>query len=200
MTAVWFDLDGTLLAVDDYGAVLARACEAVGLADAARPAFLGAYRETFSERFDALASEPYADAARAGAETVDHTVDPAAFVDALLDAECAESRVPTAVYETLDALDHRIGVLTNGVRDWQTTKLAHHGLDEYVDTVVTSEAAGAHKPEPAPFELAARRLPATERWMVGDDREADVVGARDAGWQAVHVDGPASLPDAVGEL
>ena len=200
MTAVWFDLDGTLLAVDDYGAVLTRACETVGLADAARPAFLAAYRETFSERFDALASEPYLDAARAGAEAVDHAVDPAAFVDAVLDAECAESRVPTAVHETLGGLDHRVGVLTNGLRDWQTTKLAHHGLDDSVDAVVTSEAAGAHKPDPAPFELAAERLPATERWLIGDDHEADVVGARDAGWHAVHVDGPASLSDAVGEF
>jgi len=200
MVAVWFDLDGTLLAVDDYGAVLERACEAVGVVGAAQTAFLAAYQETFAERFETLASEPYLDAARAGASAVDCSVDPDAFADALLHAECVESRVPAAVHEALDALDHRVGVLTNGLRAWQTTKLAHHGLDEHVEAVVVSETAGAHKPDPAPFAVAAERLPATDRWLVGDDREADVAGARDAGWNAVHVDGPGSVPDAVARL
>ena len=200
MRAVWFDLDGTLLAVDDYGAVLERACEAVGITGAAQSAFLAAYRETFSEQFDALTSEPYRDAARAGDRSIDRSVDPNAFADALLHAECVESRVPAVVHETLEGLDHRIGVLTNGLTDWQATKLAHHGLDEHVDAVVASETADAHKPDPAPFEVAAERLPATERWLIGDDREADVAGARDAGWHAVHVDGPASLPSAVEQL
>jgi putative hydrolase of the HAD superfamily len=200
MAAVWFDLDGTLLAVDDYRAVLERACGAVGLAGAAETSFLAAYRETFSDRFDALASEPYRDAARAGNEAIDRSVDPDAFVDALLHAECVESRVPAVVHETLAGLDHPVGVLTNGLSEWQAAKLAHHGLDEHVDEIVTSEAAGAHKPDPAPFEVAAERLPATERWLVGDDRTADVAGARDAGWRAVHVDGPASVPEAVEQL
>jgi FMN phosphatase YigB (HAD superfamily) len=71
---------------------------------------------------------------------------------------------------------------------------------EHVDEIVTSEAVGAHKPDPPPFEVAAERLPATERWLVGDDRTADVAGARDAGWRAVHVDGPASVPEAVQPL
>jgi haloacid dehalogenase superfamily, subfamily IA, variant 3 with third motif having DD or ED/haloacid dehalogenase superfamily, subfamily IA, variant 1 with third motif having Dx(3-4)D or Dx(3-4)E len=198
--AVWFDLDGTLLAVDDYGAVLERACEAVGVTGTTQTAFLAAYHETFTEQFDALAPEPYLDAARAGDAAVDRTVDPTAFVDALLHAECVESRVPAVVPETLAGLDRRVGVLTNGLRAWQTAKLAHHGLDEHVDTVVASETAGAHKPDPAPFELAARRLPATEQWLVGDDPEADAAGARAAGWRAVHVDGPASVPDAVAQL
>jgi len=172
----------------------------VGRSGSPETSFLAAYRETFSDRFDALASEPYRDAARAGNEAIDRSVDPDAFVDALLHAECVESRVPAVVHETLDGLDCRLGVLTNGLTDWQTTKLAHHGLDEHVDEIVTSEAVGAHKPDPAPFEVAAERLPATERWLVSDDRTADVAGARDAGWRAVHVDGPASVPEAVERL
>jgi putative hydrolase of the HAD superfamily len=163
--------------VDDYGAVLERACGAVGLAGAAKTSFLAAYRETFSDRFDALASEPYRDAARAGNKAIDRPVDPDAFVDALLHAECVESRVPAVVHETLAGLDHPVGVLTNGLSEWQAAKLAHHGLDEHVDEIVTSEAG-----------------------LVGDDRTADVAGARDAGWRAVHVDGPASVPEAVEQL
>ncbi len=33
-TAIWFDLDGTLVSFPDYGAVLATACEAVGIGEA----------------------------------------------------------------------------------------------------------------------------------------------------------------------
>lgn len=201
-TAVWFDLDGTLLAVDDYGKILERACGAVGLEGETRTDFVAAYQETFLDQFQALEPEPYADAARAGADAAGVDVDPATFADELLAAECAGTRVPTAVRECLERLgdDHPVGVLTNGVTDWQTEKLAHHDLREPLDAVVVSQAAGAHKPRVAPFEAAEAVVAADEHWMVGDDREADVDGARTAGWHGVHVAGPQAVPEAVEEL
>ncbi|MEZ3115802.1 HAD family hydrolase [Halobaculum sp. MBLA0147] len=203
-TAIWFDLDGTLLDFDSYGVVLERACETVGLDGEERTTFVQAYDEQFMTLLEELADEPYRQAARAGIDAAEAGADPAAFVDALHEAECAETHVPRATVETLAGLqasdDVGVGVLTNGVTTWQRSKLAHHELDEYVDAVVVSEEAGAHKPRTAPFDLAAERLPAADRWMVGDDRDADVAGARTAGWHATHVATPTDVPDAVAEI
>ncbi|MFB6193703.1 MAG: HAD family hydrolase [Halobaculum sp.] len=200
-TVIWFDLDGTLLAIDDYAVILQRACEALGIDGEARTTFVEAYDDEFLDALRSLRSEPYEHAASAGVAAADVAADPEAFVRELLDAECAGSRVPDAVWETLDALDdYRVGVLTNGVDEWQREKLAYHGLDEVVDAVVVSEEAGAHKPDREVFGLAADRLAADERWMVGDDREADVEGARAAGWNAIHVAGPQEVPTVLDRL
>ncbi|WP_276411589.1 HAD family hydrolase [Haloarcula halobia] len=63
---------------------------------------------------------------------------------------------------------------------------AHHDLTDHFDVVVASYEAGAHKPDPAPFDRLRDRLPADEYVMVGDDYEADVEGARAAGFVPVH--------------
>jgi putative hydrolase of the HAD superfamily len=198
-TAIWFDLDGTLLALGDYGVILERACESVGIDGEQRTTFVETYQDRFFESLQELAEKPYTNAAEDGIDAVEVDPDPEAFVEALLEAECARTRVPESVEETLVDLgaDHQLGVLTNGVTEWQRAKLDHHGLTDRVDAVVVSEEAGAHKPDAAPFELAADRLPADERWMIGDDREADVSGARAVGWNGVHVAEPEDLPSVV---
>jgi putative hydrolase of the HAD superfamily len=64
----------------------------------------------------------------------------------------------------------------------QFRKVVHLGLDHHVDCIVTSEEAGHDKPHAAPFQLALDKLrPRGARiWMVGDDAEADIRGAREA--------------------
>lgn len=56
------------------------------------------------------------------------------------------------------------------------------GVADQLDTVVVSSAAGAAKPDPAPYRLAleALELPAEAVWHVGDSPEDDA-GARAAG-------------------
>ena len=63
---------------------------------------------------------------------------------------------------------------------------------------VFSYEAGAHKPDPAPYLLAERRLPASEYAMVGDSAD-DVEGARQVGWTAYRYTGGGfgDLPDAL---
>ncbi len=60
-TAVWFDLDGTLVAAPEYGAVLARACDAAGVDDI--DGFRAAYHDAFFDHFGDLAADPYRRAA-----------------------------------------------------------------------------------------------------------------------------------------
>mgnify|MGYP002762755217 CR=1 FL=1 len=91
----------------------------------------------------------------------------------------------------------RVGAGPNGVGSWQRDKLDHAGIADLVDATVVSYEAGAHKPDPAPFERAESALPADRRVMIGDSEEADVGGARDRGWEAVHVAGPDDVPDAI---
>ena len=63
------------------------------------------------------------------------------------------------------------------------------GVAEHLHTVVVSSAAGAAKPDPAPYRLAleALDLPAEAVWHVGDSPEDDA-GARAAGIRCLLVD------------
>ena len=89
-------------------------------------------------------------------------------------------------------------MLTDGVTEWQRAKLAASGLDRFFDAVVVSYAVGAHKPDPAPFAVAEKRLPADDYAMVGDS-DADIDGAGRAGWATHRYDGGGfgDLPDAL---
>jgi len=75
----------------------------------------------------------------------------------------------------------RLGVVTNLTAQIQFRKLVHLGIDQHLDIVVTSEEAGANKPDAAPFLMARERLrltPDEPVWMIGDDAEMDLAGAR----------------------
>jgi putative hydrolase of the HAD superfamily len=106
-----------------------------------------------------------------------------AFPDALPALEVAKSN------------DWRIGVLTNGITQQQTAKLAAIGLAGHVDVVSTSEGLGFSKPAPEAYLLTCNALgvdPA-ETLMIGDNLEVDVLGARAAGLTAEHLDRAAGV-------
>jgi putative hydrolase of the HAD superfamily len=183
MRAIVFDLDGTLLQFQrDYGDILADAIESVE--GTVREAWLEAYNDAFFDRFRACEPDPVR---RAFATFSDR---PDALADALRTREVDACRPPDGVHEDLARLaaDHALGVLTNGERAWQRHKLQAYDLDRHFDAVVTAYDAGAHKPDPAPFRLAERRLTADAYAIVGDD-DADVDGGRNAGWTTHRYDG-----------
>ena len=189
--AVWFDLDGTLLRLDRPYEDVLRAAFGRHLDGADVDRAVEAY--DFLDRFRALESDPYRAAMAGVAEAVRADVAPGTLLEALRGAEYAAAGVPTGTCGTLDDIDAPLGVLTNGLPAWQRGKLEHHGLLGRFEAVVASYEAGAHKPDPAPFDLARERLAAARHAMVGDDPEADVEGARAAGFEAVHApDGAAS--------
>ncbi|WP_254536121.1 HAD family hydrolase [Halomarina litorea] len=196
-TAVCFDLDGTLLRLPDYESVLTGAFEdRLGRSEAR---WVDRYGERFFSHFEALAPDPYRRAMADVCAAFDLDADPSALAEALVARECREATVPSGVRETLDALADgaRLGVVTNGVTAVQRAKLAHTGLLDPFGTVVTSYDAGAHKPDPAPFDAAREALPADRYVMVGDDAAADVEGARAAGFEAVHVEGAVPGPTRI---
>jgi putative hydrolase of the HAD superfamily len=74
-------------------------------------------------------------------------------------------------------------ILTNGFIEVQGFKMAAAEIEHYFSTVVYSEEAGVRKPHQAIFDLALQRANCTaeEALMIGDDWDADVLGARNAG-------------------
>lgn len=85
---------------------------------------------------------------------------------------------------------YRIHLLTNGYADTQFQKCKGTGLEAYMDLIVTSDRAGVRKPDPAFFlyALEALGIDKSEALMIGDDVEADIIGARDVGIDQVLFD------------
>lgn len=80
-------------------------------------------------------------------------------------------------------------LITNGFEKTQRSKLAHSGLDVFFRHVVTSEGSNSLKPRREIFEYALEKAGATvaESIMIGDNLEADVMGAMGVGMDQVHV-------------
>ncbi len=83
---------------------------------------------------------------------------------------------------------HRLHIITNGFDEVQRVKLESSGIAHLFAAVVTSERAGARKPDPRIFHRALRDADAAvcESLMVGDNPEADMAGARSVGLDHAH--------------
>lgn len=81
---------------------------------------------------------------------------------------------------------HRVGMVTNGGREAQQTKLESLGIADAFETVVFAGETTPPKPDTRPFELALDRLDVApdSALHVGDSLDADVRGAREAGLRA----------------
>ncbi len=100
-------------------------------------------------------------------------------------------RLMPGTIELLEDLQkvHRLHVITNGFDEVQHVKLRSSDLTRFFDVVLTSEKAGARKPDPRIFEIAMKRAKVGgvgECLMIGDNPMADMHGARNAGWDHVH--------------
>ncbi|MBB5173127.1 HAD family hydrolase [Texcoconibacillus texcoconensis] len=96
--------------------------------------------------------------------------------------------------ETLQYLDEQgvmVAVITNGKHETQLDKLRKIGALEWIpkENVFISDEVGIAKPDPGIFQYAEKLLaPSGEsRLFVGDSWEHDVVGAIDAGWEAIYL-------------
>lgn len=96
------------------------------------------------------------------------------------------------VFPTVKALKERgilLGVISNASRELSLS-CQQAGLMPYLDVVLTSQEAGARKPEPLIFLYALRKanVLAEEAIFIGDQYDADVIGARSAGLHPVLID------------
>jgi putative hydrolase of the HAD superfamily len=94
-------------------------------------------------------------------------------------------------YEILSYLSkkYKLHIITNGFREIQHIKIDACGLREYFSQIIISDEHDLVKPEEKIFRLAeslsnARR---EECVMIGDSYESDIVGAKNAGWEAIYL-------------
>ena len=83
---------------------------------------------------------------------------------------------------------HGMHIITNGFELTQSTKLKSSGLHGLFDHVITSESAGAGKPDQRIFARALKLAKADpeECLMIGDSISADMDGARSVGMDQAH--------------
>jgi len=83
---------------------------------------------------------------------------------------------------------YKLHIITNGFNEVQYKKLDNSNLSKYFDKIITSEDAGVKKPNPIIFNYALNEAQASpkEAIMIGDNWEADVMGAIDNGIDAIY--------------
>jgi len=74
-------------------------------------------------------------------------------------------------------------ILTNGFDEVQHIKVEKSGLSSFFDQIITSDSMGYKKPHPMAFGLALERVgvEAKDVIMIGDNLEADILGAKAVG-------------------
>lgn len=84
---------------------------------------------------------------------------------------------------------YNLHLITNGFEKIQHSKLQHSGLTGYFREVITSEGSNSQKPQKEIFEYALKRASAdkSESIMLGDNVEADIQGAINAGIDQVYI-------------
>lgn len=92
--------------------------------------------------------------------------------------------------ETLKYLQntYKLHIITNGFNEVQYQKLENSGIKSYFNKIITSEAAGVKKPNPKIFNFALEKAKAlsNESIMIGDNWEADIMGAKNAGLDVIY--------------
>jgi len=97
--------------------------------------------------------------------------------------------------DTVEVLEYlhskyQLHIITNGFEEIQHHKLINSKIASYFSTITTSEEAGVKKPHLQIFEKALQKSKALSKnsLMIGDNYEADVQGAINAGMRSVYFD------------
>jgi len=82
---------------------------------------------------------------------------------------------------------YKMHIITNGFEEVQHRKLKNSNLLPFFDEIITSEKVGVKKPNPKIFEYALDITGAVngESVMIGDNFEADILGAKNMGMQVI---------------
>jgi len=86
--------------------------------------------------------------------------------------------------------NYQLHIITNGFEEIQNDKLRNSKISNFFQTITTSEEAGVKKPHSKIFELALEKASAaaSNSMMIGDNFEADILGAKNAGMKFIYFD------------
>lgn len=112
--------------------------------------------------------------------------------DYFLEILPTKKKVFENTYETLDYLTDKkysLHLLTNGFEKIQRIKLSSSNLTKYFKTIITSEISNSVKPKKEIFEYALNKVNGKidESIMIGDNLNADILGASNAGMDSIFV-------------
>ncbi|MFY8127057.1 MAG: YjjG family noncanonical pyrimidine nucleotidase [Chitinophagaceae bacterium] len=93
------------------------------------------------------------------------------------------------ILEHLQAKGYSLHLITNGFENVQHNKLKNSNLSNYFTHVVTSEASNSLKPKKEIFDYALQLANTTtmQSIMIGDNLDADIIGAKNAGLDSIYV-------------
>jgi putative hydrolase of the HAD superfamily len=82
---------------------------------------------------------------------------------------------------------YRLHIITNGFEEVQYIKLKNSGIQNYFEEIITSERAGVKKPDLRIFDFSIKSANASKNnaVMIGDDFQADILGAKQFGISAI---------------
>lgn len=93
---------------------------------------------------------------------------------------------------TVDLLNYlhpkyELHIITNGFEEVQMRKMTSSNINHYFKTITYSEMAGVKKPNPIIFDHALKVANAKphESIMIGDNYEADILGAMNVGYDVI---------------
>ncbi|MEO8721524.1 MAG: YjjG family noncanonical pyrimidine nucleotidase [Ginsengibacter sp.] len=112
--------------------------------------------------------------------------------DYFLEILPTKKKVFEYTYEILDYLtakNYSLHLITNGFEKTQRTKLASAGLSKYFQNIITSEVSNSVKPKKEIFDYALKKVSGKleESIMIGDNPDADILGAINAGMDSIFV-------------
>ena len=96
---------------------------------------------------------------------------------------------------TISVLDYlfqkyTLHIITNGFTEVQNTKILNSNLSKYFICIIDSETVGVKKPHSKIFNYAyniSKAAYKNECLMIGDNYQADVMGALNYGFKAIHL-------------
>ncbi len=93
----------------------------------------------------------------------------------------------TEVLQYLKA-HYKLHIITNGFHEVQHYKLRSAQIIDYFTHIINSEMVGVKKPNPLIFEFALQKANVSPKQsiMIGDNLEADILGAKNVGMHALH--------------
>ena len=85
---------------------------------------------------------------------------------------------------------YTLHIITNGFTEVQNTKISNSNLNKYFSCIIDSETVGVKKPHSKIFNYAyniSKAAYKNECLMIGDNYQADVMGALNYGFKAIHL-------------
>jgi putative hydrolase of the HAD superfamily len=189
--AVFFDMDDTLYDTSGFAAIARRAAVKSmvhnGLKCTEEEGYqilMGIIREkgsNFDKHFNMLV------------ERINGSNDPLIIVNGIITYHNTKFAMLKLEPESFSILlylkskGYKVGLITNGMELKQWEKLVRLGIYPFFDDVVTSESVGVEKPDAEIFNIAMERLGVTAgtSLMVGNNFDADILGACNAGMQSM---------------